>query len=227
MENKILEQLTTLNEHLSHISSTLKNTSSFNWQSLIGGLIGGLIGFISALALQIIIGPIKYRLFGPKLELKFNNNEYAYKTEIIKNHITTHYIRVEVVNTGRKIAKQCRAYLVNVEKENSSGEFVPTHYKDSLQLCWAAKNEKKDYFIPLDLSKDISQFINVIVIEEPNKYQTQVREDLYSYKKLLEGEHGKFRYTIHVSGDNVNPAFIKIISKWNGTWENYEVYLGK
>ncbi len=222
MEDKILEQLTIHNENLSQIFSTLKNKSSLNWQLLISGL----IGFLSALVLQIVIVPIKYRLFGPKLELKFNNNEYAYKTEIIKNKVTTHYIRVEVVNTGRQIAKQCRAYLVNVERENSSGQFVPTHYKDSLQLSWAAKKDEKDKFSPLDLSKDISQFINVIVITEPNKYQTQVQEDLYSYKNLLQGEHGKFRYTIHVSGDNVNPAFIKIISNWNGNWENYEIYLG-
>jgi hypothetical protein len=46
----------------------------------------------------------------------------------------------------------------------------------------AAKKDEKDKFSPLDLSNDISQFINVIVITNQIKYQTQVQEDLYSYK---------------------------------------------
>jgi hypothetical protein len=219
MEIKILEQIILFNDHISQIISILQSKSSSNWQLIIGGF----IGFISALFAPILIVPIKYFFYGPKLKLKFNNDDYAYKTEIQKNNKTVHYIRAEVINTGCGIAKQCRAYLVNVQKMNPSGKFEPTHYKDSLQLSWAAKKEEKDKYNPLDLSKNISQFINVIIITEPSEYKVQIQEDLYSYKSLLEGEKGTFKYTIHVSGDNVKPVLINIITEWNGNWDTFKI----
>lgn len=218
MENKILEQIILLNNNISHLISILENNSSSNSNLIIGGL----IGFTSALLAPIIIIPIKYIFFGPKIKLKFNNDDYAYKTEIKRKNNTVHFIRAEVINTGSGIAKQCRPYLVKVQKMNSNGKFEPTNFKDSLQLSWAAKNEEEDKYKPLDLSKNISQFINVIVITEPSEYKVQVQEDLYSYKKLLGGEKGTFKYTIQVSGDNVKPVLINIISEWDGNWDTFK-----
>ncbi|HQP49842.1 MAG TPA: hypothetical protein PKX12_14025 [Spirochaetota bacterium] len=49
--------------------------------------------------------------------------------------------------------------------------------------------------------------------------------DVLQDRDLLNGEPGKYKYTIYVSGENVKPASIKIISQWDGSWDNYKVYL--
>ena len=125
-------------------------------------LIGGAIGFMSAVLAPIAVEPLKHCVFGPKLKVEFIEGGRSFKTDTKEQAAFTvtdaHNVRVKVLNTGRQIAKQCRAYLVNVERwSESTSKFEPTIYCDSLQLAWSARGNEA--YHPLDAPRDINQFI--------------------------------------------------------------------
>jgi hypothetical protein len=188
-------------------------------------LIGGAIGFVSAVLAPIVVEPLKRRFFDPKLKVEFIEGDKGFITDTKEKGVTeAHYVRVKVINTGRQIAKQCRAYLVNVEKWNTStNKFEPTIYCDSLQLAWSARANTEEAYSPLDMPRDINQFIDIVSTRRPEiDYKIMVYAHLYRYEPLFK-EHGKFRYTVVVSGDNVKPASTKVVFEWSGDWHNFTV----
>jgi hypothetical protein len=104
--------------------------------------------FFSAIlgGLTVLFAPSIRRLFwGPKLKLKFNRLEEGYvaKTPIIVQEagiqpFTTEgfYVMVMIENKKPTIAKDCRAYLVDIEKLGGNGNFKSTIFCDSIQLQW-------------------------------------------------------------------------------------------
>jgi hypothetical protein len=191
-------------------------------------LIGGAIGFISAVLAPIVVEPVKHCVFGPKLKVEFIEGDRGFITDTKETGGTdAHYVRVKVLNTGRQIAKQCRAYLVNVEKWNTStGKFAPTIYCDSLQLAWSARANTEEAYRPLDLPRDINQFIDIVSTRRPESgYKVMTNPHLYRYEPLFK-EHGKFRYTVLVSGDNVKPVSVQVVFEWSGDWHNFAVSAG-
>ncbi len=191
-------------------------------------LIGGAIGFVSAVLAPIVVEPVKHWVFGPKLKVIFIEDDRGFITDTKEKGVTeAHYVRVKVLNTGRQIAKQCRAYLVNVEKWNTSTDkFEPTIYCDSLQLAWSARANIEEAFRPVDMPKDISQFVDIVSTRRPESdYKVMTNTHLYRYEPLFK-EHGKFRYTVVVSGDNVKPVSAKVVFEWGGDWDNFAVSAG-
>lgn len=201
-------------------------------------LVGGAIGFISAVVAPIVLDPLKHLIWGPKLKLQFIENGKEFVTETKENVNVAnsqqnksyrqvrdaHYVRVLAINEGRQIANQCRPYLVNVEKWNEkSNEFKQTIYCDSLQLAWSAKGNNEDAYRPLDLPPNINQFIDILSTSSTEaEYDIKLNPKLMRYVDLFK-EHGKYRYTIQVSGDNIKPITTKIIFSWNGNWNNFSV----
>ena len=189
-------------------------------------LIGGAIGFMSAVLAPIAVEPLKHCVFGPKLKVEFIEGDRSFKTDTKEQAASTgtdaHYVRVKMLNTGRQIAKQCRAYLVNVERwSESTSKFEPTIYCDSLQLAWSARGNEA--YHPLDVPRDINQFIDVVSTRKPERdYRVETNPQLFRYENLFK-EHGKFRYTVRVSGDNVKSVSIKIVFEWSGDWHNFVV----
>ena len=121
--------------------------------SLISILSGFILGFLSA----IFTDPIKRVLFKPVLKVDFGEGEnYRSRTptgkEIIKPdrsvaiELTSEafYIRAKVTNKRRIIAKECRAFLINVEKI-VNGKPEPTLYCDSIQLAPNILTEIRKY----------------------------------------------------------------------------------
>lgn len=191
-------------------------------------LIGGAIGFISAILAPIVVEPLKHRVFGPKLKVEFKEGDAGFITDTKEGGgKNSHYVRVRVLNTGRQIAKQCRAYLVDVEKWNiSTGEFEPTIYCDSLQLAWSARTNTKEAYLPQDMPRDINQFIDIIYTRNlESGYKIMIEPRLHRYESLFK-EHGKFQYTVLVSGDNVKPVSVKVVFEWSGDWNNFTVIAG-
>jgi len=194
-------------------------------------LIGAAIGFISAVVSPIVIEPVKRLLFSPRFKLKFKKNDKGFITDTRVGRSDAHYVRVRVRIKRYGIAKQCRAYLVNVEKWNASTEkFEPTIYCDSLQLAWSAQEDPTEpgtAYRALDIPKGVPQFIDIVsTMRGATTYRVMTKFYLNRYIALFE-EHGKFRYTVLVSGDNAKPKSIKIIFEWKGDWDNLTATAGK
>jgi hypothetical protein len=212
---KISSHLAEISSHLAEISSHLAKNSSLLAKNL-PLVIGGLIGFIAAVWAE----QIRHLIWGPKLKVEFIEGEKGFKTNTKDGHIDAHYVRVRVLNTGRQVAKQCRAYLVNVEKwDESIDDFGPTIYCDSLQLAWSAQTNNITAYRALDIPKGIPQFIDLISTRQgDSNYRIKTELHLNRYKDLFE-ELGKFRYTVLVAGDNAEPKSREIIFEWMGDWD--------
>lgn len=117
------------------------------------------------------------------------------------------------------MARNCRAYLVAIEKAEDSGRFVSTVYSDALLLAWSCREE--DSFDPIDLPSRVPHYFNILSTRGiSNNYRLEIEKTPYRYLKLL-SEIGTYRFTIMVSGENVKPEGIRIIFHWNGVWDKY------
>ena len=184
-------------------------------------LIAGIIGFVSA----VLAEPVRRWFFSPKIKADFIEGDEAFITKTKVGRSDAHYIRVRVLIKGFGIAKQCRAYLVNVEKwSESTSKFEPTIYCDSLQLAWSAQEEA---YRALDIPKGVPQFIDIVrILRGAKNYEILTKLHLNRYQALFD-EEGKFQYTVLVSSDNAKPKSKKVIFDWSGDWENFEVTAGE
>ena len=124
-------------------------------------------------------------------------------------------------NTKYSIAKDCRAFLANIEKKGEDDLYHPTVYFDSAQLKWASRRDQG--FKAIDLPRGINQFIDVIsTIKDPTNIEPKMELMPFMYRELF-SEVGNFIYTIQVSGNELKPENIMIIIKWKGVWDDFDI----
>jgi len=197
------------------------------------GLAGTIVGAVLGFAVAILVEPIKSRLYGPRLKVFFgDSSEFQTKTherlttknaKKPNNQETSYhkasYIRIKVTNTKAALAKGCRAYLVKVEKQHYDGKFHDTIYCDSIPLAWSCRDNRR--FLPVDIPKDVNQFVDLVSTREISKdYRPEIEVSPYRYTDLWQ-KHGIFRFTVQVSGENVKPVFIKVEFAWDRQWDKY------
>lgn len=197
--------------------------------ALIDTIVGVVLGFGAA----IIVEPIKNRFYGPKLEATFDDSpEFQTKTyehQITKsaedpnkeqiNYHKASYVRIKVTNTKSALAQGCRAYLVKVEKLNIDGNFCDSIFCDSIPLAWSCRGEQR--FLPVDIPKGVNQFVDLLSTREiSTDYRPEIQFSPYRYSDLFK-EYGTSRFTVQVSGENVDPVSIKVDFSWDGSWDKY------
>ncbi len=199
--------------------------------AVLNTITGAVLGFGAA----IFAEPLRQWIFRPKLKLEFGDDP-GYKARTpeeadipssprpIHSVHEAEYIRIKVTNEKRAIAKSCRAYLVAVEKADESGDYKPTIYCDSIPLAWSCRD--KQAYDPLDLPRGVAQFVDVVSTRSVSQdFKPEIKPIPFRYFALFQ-EHGTFRFTVLVSGENVKPIFIKIVFQWSGLWDRYEASLG-
>jgi hypothetical protein len=192
---------------------------------ILSGMIGGL---------AVLLTPLIRRFFwGPKLQLLFEEKGegFVVKTPIsikssgspMVNITEGYYIRIMIKNIKPIIAKECRAFLINIEKQDEDNIFKQTIYCDSIQLQWSTRPEKG--FDSIDIPMGINQFVDVIQTTNGDPFFTcKIGTFPFRYHNLFQ-DVGIFRFTIQVAGNDIIPQFTKIIFHWKGEWNNFEVYL--
>lgn len=135
------------------------------------------------------------------------------------------YVRVAVTNVNPDIAKDVRAYLVDVENvldptAAKPSHFVKTEYHDSLPLIWANEPSADSVVLP----KGVTRHFDLVSLTEHTKhYEMQFRGP--SGKRMLVGGYDNLfkkssalRFTVLVAGDNCEPQSLSLTIVWNGTW---------
>ena len=193
------------------------------------------VGFATA----IFAEPFRSAIFRPKLTLEFGDGlefktrtpEQASYVDVVRvqsNH-EAEYVRIKVRNSKRSVAKNCRAYLVAIEKRNEYGDFKPTIYCDSIQLAWSCRGPKRRYD-PVDLPYGVAQFIDLVSTRSQENLTSLFRPELQvtpmRYAELF-SQLGTFHFKVQVSGENVKPVFIRIDFHWAGIWDKYVAELSK
>lgn len=188
-----------------------------------------IITALSGAAIAIFAEPIRQWLFHSNLVLSFDNDEecvsrtFHTSTTLAAKGPGAVYIRIRVKNTRKRMARECRGYLINLEEKTEKGSFEKTEYCDSVMLHWSCQREETKY-LPIHIPSGVNQFLDVIALEENwNYFMPQLHVFLNRYHELVR-RTGVFRFTIQVVADNVKPKTIKLIFEWNGQWNNFKVY---
>jgi hypothetical protein len=188
-------------------------------------MFSNVLSFLAGFAVAVFAEPVRQRLFRPKLSLEFKEDPRHISDtwenfEGKKNR--ANYIRIEVTNTSIYAARDCKAYLIDIEKQDETGKFVSTVYCDSIQLAWSCQGER-DRYGGVDIHKGVRQYIDLVVTREGSNIfypQTMVIPRRYSglFKQI-----GLFRFTVQVSAAGADPIRILLLMRWNGAWNDYEV----
>jgi len=181
-----------------------------------------LAAFLGGFFTAIFAEPFRRWIFRPRLALEFTNADHFLSRTREQGGHEAIYLRVKVTNRKSALAKSCRAYLVNIERRGSSGAWESTEYCESAQLAWSARGDGK--YTALDLPKDVPHFIDILSTREadPSKFIPTIEVMLLRYVSLIQ-THGTYRLTIAVSGDGVQPAWIKLSFRWSGVWNQLAV----
>ncbi len=188
--------------------------------------VGGIIGFVTA----VFADPLRRWVYRPELKLEFDEDvpgcklrtpERSKPTDTQSMEREAYYVRVKVANAAASLARGCRAYLVNVERRDHAGEFQPTDYCDTIPLPWSYRGEQA--YRPVDLPNGVVQFVDLLSTRsDAEEFQPAIRPFPYAYRGLFR-EHGQFRFTVQVSGENVAPTRIRITFDWLGGWNDFSV----
>lgn len=191
-------------------------------------ILSNISSFLAGFIVAIFAEPIRQRLFKPKLNLEFSKDggciSKTYEAKSANSSITTEafYIRIKVTNTSRIIARDCRAYLIDIEKQDEHDKFAPTVYCDSIQLAWSCQG-RRDRYEGIDLSKGVNKYLDVIVTRNTlRKFDPQIMVKPFRYSSIFE-ETGVFRFTIQASANGADPKIIKLILDWKGIWDDFTV----
>jgi hypothetical protein len=127
------------------------------------------------------------------------------------------WVRVKVENNRSALARSCRAYLVNIERQGPSGKFEPTEYCESMQLAWASQADQS--FSAFDLPRGVPHFIDIMSTRPTSPaFQLAIKVIPLRYAKLVLTP-GVYRFTVVVSGDGVKPVIIRPAVRWTGIWD--------
>src|SRR5438309_3393843 len=125
-------------------------------------LLSAVIGLVSGLFSGLFGRRLEEWWYQPRLKVDFIQDDGGFRTEGRWKEGDTElveiYIRARVRNMGRRVAKQCRPYLVNLEEVHPSGTTL-TRYYDSLVLRWPGPVQ--DYQ-PRDIPQGVNQFFDVV-----------------------------------------------------------------
>lgn len=193
--------------------------------------LGGVVGFASA----IFAEPLRRRIWAPSLRLQFGDGpEYRARTPLglsiirngqahpVKNDIECEFLRIKVENRSKTgtVAQKCRAYLVQVERQQMDGSFKPTAFYESIPLAWSCRDDTDSYG-PVDLAVGVQQFIDVLAVQsDSNEFCLKIKPMPLRYAGLMR-DTGTFRFTVQVCGENFLPATLQVIFSWQGSWEKF------
>lgn len=197
--------------------------SSFSWIAALTPVVTFILGFISA----VFAEPARQRLFRPVLRLSFSGGEDCIARTPTSNGSEAIYFRIKVVNEKPRLARACRAYLVNVETKSRTTEFCSTVFADSIQLAWSCHVPGSERS-PLDLPNGVSQYVDVIATNKStNTFAPQISPFPFRYQQLFSSKSETYRLTVQVSGDGIEPKVVTLIFLWKGQWDSAEAYEDK
>jgi hypothetical protein len=130
------------------------------------------------------------------------------------------FARIKVSNSKPRIARNCQAWLVDVETADEQGGFKPTIFKDSIPLIWSYNAESET----VDIPQGINRYVDLVRIQDDVAgFQPQLRSrsgevlNIHRYEHLF-NTNGILRFTVLVSAQEINPEIIRIVVARISTW---------
>lgn len=209
-------------------------------------LLGAFVG-IGVTFITLMFKNIWSYLTRPELKINFGDGpEFRSETETevdVKGlklaGPTQIYIRLMVTNHPpktlgkmfpfvRPIAKSCRVTLIGIRKfSETSKEYESTIYVDSIPLTWSCQQDSELWRI--DIYPEISQFFDLLSFDKTmtGPFAPKLRVTPLRYSNHLFKEHGIFKFTVQITGENVRTQTKEIYFDWQGRADSYRASLTK
>ena len=208
---------------------------------IIGGVIVG--GSITAAA-----GPLRDFLLGPRLRVLYHAGEFGkvkttehhrhqahcataatapgeagQEVDITLSYFTREvvYVRLRVDNAWRGTLKNCRAFLVDIEREMGDQKRERVFF-DSIPLSWSNIVDSSSLG-RLDIPAGVIFNLDVLSTRKGSDAYLPRLAAVPNYYESLFKQHGTFRWTIAVTADNAKPFICKLRLKWSGIWDDFDV----
>jgi hypothetical protein len=182
------------------------------------GAIGTLLAVLVALFLQLFI-PWWRR---PTLTVHHEASGKFLPTVITDAGQRRSYARIQVVNDGALIARDCRGYLLEVERLNAGTNTYVTVFEDTIPLAWSyvAANP---HWRGVDLPRPVPHYLNLGWAEEGGD---QFFLDLIAFPihcRDLMKEKGIYRVTVQIAAEGAATVPVKLTIRWSGEWNTFGV----
>jgi hypothetical protein len=130
-----------------------------------------------------------------------------------------YYLRVKVVNIGRRTAEKCCGYLANVEVWRH-GDFQATLYADFMPLVWSHNiGRRSSELLPL-----VPHWLDVVsTLEDDRRFFLQTDPQTPKYKNAFQ-EPGVYKLTIQVFAEDAEPRQVFVFLKWDCRWDYLDVF---
>ena len=189
----------------------------WEWAEPLAPIASFLAGFVTAAFAE----PFRKWLTRPRLRIDFRpefgeGSGYISRTpEKEGSEEQAYYVRASIKNNSDTIAKSCRAYLVTIEYETAPGKWRVIH-QDPIPLDWAFVGPT-----PMDLPPKVEFHFDVFSVSSfENRVTPRTTPPAAIWHVSLSRE-GRYRYTVTVAGENVNPVSAAIEFNWPGSFEEF------
>ena len=133
--------------------------------------------------------------------------------------VMAYYLRVKVVNTGRRTAEKCRGYLANVELW-CNGSFQETIYADFMSLVWSHNPGCES----MELLPQVPHWLDVLSTSNAGKsFILETNPQAPKYSNCVWGL-GVYRLTIKVYAEEAEPSQAFVLIKWDAQWDRLDVF---
>jgi len=153
----------------------------------------------------------------PKLRLSFENNrdvKSQSNTVGLDPSALSRWLRVRVVNANRrKAAKNCRAFLVGIQRVGSEANGMDMFPNDVRPLIWT--HDPSGCASARDLLPGVAHWVDAAATVDNSKVLSVRVQPAWSLN-----DAGDYVFTVQVSAEDTDPAVIKVRVHWDGTWQS-------
>ena len=119
-------------------------------------------------------------------------------------------------STKRRVAKNCRAYLVGLHRVSNNKVVSENLIADTFQLPWP----NDDYEVR-DIPAETAHYVDLVHFSKHSSgWVFATKPGLFPSLTPLAAHRGTYRFTVVVAGDGATPAKRHIYVDYNGDWKS-------
>ena len=157
---------------------------------------------------------------GPSTDADLVRPEREVRTAFAPSRATAaYYLRVKVVNRGRRTARDCNGFLANLEVW-CGGAFCETNYADFMRLVWSNYAGSPS----LDLLPDVPHWLDLVsTLEHHSRFFLETDPKATRYANGFD-DTSVYRLTIKVFAEDAEPAQSFVYLHWDRRWDSLDVF---
>lgn len=176
----------------------------------------GAVYFLGLLS-PVLSNRLSARIYGPRLHGVARGREEPAFDE--QGEVPQYYASIVIQNRGRQYAKDCRAYIVQIQRV-AHGVAGPVVFDECLPLIWSY-DEQRDGF---DVARGASPAVNVTLYQQGIAgFSLRVKAAggghifLANYAHVFQ-QYGTFRFHVLICAEEAEPITVMFDGTFDGNW---------